>query len=211
MNKTAIIELEELIFQIKKKPANAARMMADIMGVLIGLKPAMMGTFDFDELYKFSYDHLATCLEKPGLKALFFKQSNLGTDKLEWIESIYISKDLKIAGQIHQEFEKLWQTMDDFGRVFALDEWKSTTIKIGKLLGYPQTAVEDFVDFSTNDEDVSYGERIRRVERNRYYAHSAKYEEQEYQEYDYKLNQAIAEFAPRTTQVLTSNQAKRWL
>lgn len=50
MDKDVIIELEEFIFQTKKKSDNAARMMADIIGVVIGLKSAMMGSFELDEL-----------------------------------------------------------------------------------------------------------------------------------------------------------------
>ena len=132
-------------------------------------------------------------------------------DGLKWHENVFVSKNLEIAGQTHELFEQLWQTMDDFGQVFAWDEWKDVTRKIGTILGYPKTAVDDFVNLKNNRDAISYESRLKRMERNRYYAHSAEYEEQEYREYDYKLNKAISELAPKTTDILANNQAKRWL
>jgi hypothetical protein len=42
MDKDKIIKLEDFIFQMEKKPLFAAGVMADIVGVLIDLKPAML-------------------------------------------------------------------------------------------------------------------------------------------------------------------------
>ena len=50
MDKNKIIELEDFIFKVKEKPGVAAGMMADIIGVLIDLKPAMIGDFSKNEL-----------------------------------------------------------------------------------------------------------------------------------------------------------------
>ena len=209
MDKITIIELEKLIFQIKKKPEGAARMMADIIGVLIGVKPVALGIVDSDEIPELrTRIQLKEYLEKLGLKALFFGRNGFDIDGPEWRENIFISKELKIAVQAHETFEQLWQTMDNLGQIFAPNEWRVATKKIGRLLGYPETAVDAFAD---NRENIVSEEHIRRIDRNRYYVHSAEHEEQEYYEYDYKINQAISELAPQATQVLTSNKAKRWL
>ena len=56
--------------------------------------------------------------------------------------------------------------------------WKSgekNTREIGKLLGYPKTAIDDFV----KNDDYDDEERTKRMKRNHYYTHSAKYEERE--------------------------------
>ena len=71
----------------------------------------------------------------------------------------------------------------------------------------PKTAIIDFI----KDDDIENKDRARRMERNRYYAHSAKYEDREFRLYDQKLNMAISNFAPKTAKLFTENKEKRWL
>lgn len=79
-------------------------------------------------------------------------------------------------------------------------------VMLGKSC-YPKTATNDFA----KDDDVNDSGRIERMKRNRYYAHSAKYEEEEFRLYEQKLNRAISKLAPKTTENLTENKEKRWL
>ncbi len=100
--------------------------------------------------------------------------------------------------------------MDDYGQIYAPEEWQNATIKLGKLVGYPDTAVMAFAD-SASERDINSRERAERMRRNRYYAHSAEYEEQKYETYDLKLNQAIAELAPKTAEIYANDKTKKWL
>ena len=207
MDKKAIIELENYYFKVKIEPVIAASDMADMIGVLIGLKPAMMGSFVLKEYEKLKISEFDELLNKLGLRRVYFRHSfNYGNEMLTY-EYYCISKKLKIAKQTKEAFEKLWSLLDENGETTNERSWARTTKKIGKLLGYPKTAVLDFA----KDHDIENKERIARMERNRYYAHSAKYEEEEYRAYDQVLNKAISRYAPKTAEVLTKKTKKRWL
>lgn len=47
--------------------------------------------------------------------------------------------------------------------------------------------------------------------RNRYYAHSEKFEDDEFREYDLPLNQAILRYLPRIAKSMQADLKKRWL
>ena len=207
MDNATLAKLENLVFEAKKKPAAAANTTADIIGVLVGLKPAMVGYFDFDEYHNFPVEEFIELLEKINLKVLFFKRSRIGLNDSKWEEQIYISSSFELAVKTHNAFEELWNTMDDHGQIFDFQKWTNATREIGRLLGYPETATEYFISHrNTNDEN-----RRKILARNRYYLHSPEHEEEEYQSYDFKLNQAVAELAPKTAEIFTSDKNKRWL
>ena len=208
MNKETIIELENFIYQVKKQPNAAASMMTGIIGVIIGLKPAMIGNFTTEEFSTLPYDQFQEMLDSLYLKPLFFHQSISGKTGISWIENIFISKDLITALKTHEAFENLWGTMDDVGRIFAPEMWNESSRQIGELLGYPKTATEYYIK---NIEIEDSEEDTKRMARNRYYIHSPKHEKQEFEDYDLKLNQAIAELAPKTASILTGEAGKRWL
>ena len=210
MNKQTIIELEELIYQIKKRPIHAAHTMSDIIGVIIGLKPVTITSFDLDEFSDSSYNQFVELLKRLGLEALFFKKSLIELGKVKWVEYVFISSAQELTVKAYNAFDELWNTMDDYGQIYALEKWRDATIKLGKLVGYPKTAVMAFAD-SINEQDANPQERINRMKRNRYYAHSAEHEEQEYEAYDLKLNQAIAKLAPKTAELFANEKTKKWL
>ena len=207
MDKDKIIKIEDFIFQIKKKPLAAAGVMADIVGVLIDLKPAMIGGFEEDELKNFRFEDFDKLLDDLGLKKVYFENHYYVNGKKLTDRDFCISKKIRLAKQTHKAFVKLWSTMDNAGEILNHKKWVKTTRKIGKLLGYPKTAIKDFV----KETDIDNDDRIERMKRNRYYAHSAKYENDEFRSYDQILNRALADFAPKTTALLSKNTEKRWL
>ncbi|MBR3256418.1 hypothetical protein IKG10_01980 [Candidatus Saccharibacteria bacterium] len=209
MNERAIIELEELIYQIKKRPLQAANTVADIIGVVIGLKPTTITTFELNEFSDSSYNQFVELLKRLGLEALFFKKSLIESNEVKWVEYVFISLDQALAVKAYDAFEELWNTMDDYGQIYASEKWQDATIKLGKLVGYPDTAVMAFAD--SNNRDINSRERVERTRRNRYYAHSTEHEQLEYETYDLKLNQAIAKLAPRTAELYANDKTKRWL
>ncbi|MBR2708725.1 hypothetical protein IKE98_00070 [Candidatus Saccharibacteria bacterium] len=203
----AIIELEKYYFKVKIEPRIAAPDMADMIGVLIGLKPAMMGDFVEKEYEKLKISDFDRLLRNLGLKAVYFRHSFNYGDEMVSYEYFCISKKRRLAKRTKKAFEKLWSLLDENGETSYRKKWMKITKKIGKLLGYPKTAVLDFV----RDTDVENEERRARMERNRYYAHSAEHEEEEFKAYDLVLNKAISLYAPKTAEVLTKNPKKRWL
>lgn len=207
MDKNKIIEIENFIFRVKKKPLVAAGMMADIMGVLIDLKPAMIGGFEEDEFKSFRIEDFNKLLDDLGLERVYFENHYYVNDKKNTDKDFCISKKIRLAEQTHEAFVELWSTMDNVGEVLNHKKWLITTRKIGKLLGYPKTAIDDF----TKETDIDSEDRIERMKRNRYYTHSAKYENDEFKLYDQRLNKALANFAPKTTALLSKNIEKRWL
>lgn len=206
MDNEAIKELESIIFDAKEKSGTAAEAMSGILGVLIDLKPVTATSFSIDEFMRFQQDELVQLLNSLGLKILFFSGKWFNKDHYEWVEYAYISKDMVLARRAHEAFERLWGTMDEIGQIFDPETWIDATEQIGGLLGYPKTAIDYYIN-STNNDDIK--ERAERVRRNRYYAHSAEFEEQEYQTYDLRLNQAITEFAPKTAAYFSSEEDER--
>jgi hypothetical protein len=207
MDKDKIIKLEDFIFQMEKKPLFAAGVMADIVGVLIDLKPAMLGFFAENELKNFKIEDFDKLLNDLGLKRVYFEKHNYLNGKNLTKKGFCISKKTRLAKQTHKAFFKLWSTMDDRGEILDQRKWTKVTKKIGRLLGYPKTAIDEF----TKERDIDNKNRIERMNRNRYYAHSAKYENDEFRSYDQKLNRALADFAPKTAALFSKDTEKRWL
>ena len=202
--KEKIIELENTIFSIRKKDLHAASFMADLIGVIIDVKPAMLGAIYDCELKNTS--DIATL--KQALNELGLQMLPVHGNKLyDNFTNIYIAKNLRTAKKLSHAFEKLWSSMDHSGKVLSQRKWQKYHKKIGLMLGYPKTAVLDFI-VETNIEDEK---RMARMARNRYYAHSERFEDEEYMAYDLKINHAIAELAPKTAKVFSSNKEKRWL
>lgn len=207
MDKDKIIELENYLFSAKIKPPVAASIMAEIIGVLIDLKPAMLGGFTEKEFNNYKDEDLDKILHELGLECVHSEHLYNVNGEEKVCKDFYVSKKKKLAEKTHQSFVELWPTIDDNGEIIDHKKWAKATTKIGKLLGYPKTAIKEFVE----ERDIENEDRMKRMERNRYYAHSAKYEEKEFRQYDLKLNKAISEFAPKTTAIWIEDKEKRWL
>lgn len=207
MNSDTVAKLEDIVFGIKKKPETAAQTVADIIGVLVDLKPAMISGFEEYELDDSKIKEFDETLAELGLEKVYFENSYLLGDKKMMVTSFCISKKMSLAEQTRKAFTTLWTTMDEKGTILDREKWVETTREIGELLGYPKTATEEFI----KEDDLDNKDRVERMKRNRYYIHSAKHEDEEFAAYDQKLNKAISELAPKTTNVLTSKKEKRWL
>lgn len=203
------IALENYIFTHSTEPDRAAYMMASIIGVYIDVKPAAAEDFSSKEMEDINPGDLIDLLKPLGLRAIFFHDVYPENNKIEWIQYVYISKDVTTAAKLHQEFKNLWGSMDNYGQTLDESKWQSATRKIGSLLGYPDTAVEHFAN--NTDADIDDPDRIARMKRYRYYIHTAEHEDDEFKAYDLKINQAIAKYAPKTTAELTKDPHKRWL
>lgn len=207
MDKAKVIELENFIFQSRSKVGTAASMISDFVGVMIGVKPVASEYFTAEEFSELDFEHLINLLNQVGLKPLFFKRDYVYMGKLTWIEDVYVSRDIKTILNLREYSEKLRHSMDDIGQIFNQALWEESSREIGKLLGYPDTAIDYFI----SNQDINDEERQKLVERNRFYVHSPEHEEQEYQAYDRKIYQALSDYAPKTAKLFSENKSKRWL
>ena len=204
MNKDLIIKLENYLFEHKNKLRVAAYMMADFLGVMIGVKPAAINHLEAKELLGISLIEFNELLNQANLKALFFKQEYISMGKLSWVEDIYVSHDTKTAYMLHQAFAKLRSSMDDLGQTFDQKAWEESSREIGQLLGYPATAVEYFIA----EQDIENKERQQLMDRYQFYVHSPKHHEEEYRAYDQKIFQAVRDYAPRTANILLPSKTE---
>ena len=68
MNQEIITKLEDYIFKYKIKPSTAASMMADLIGVMIGIKPSAIGHFEAEEFSNIDPDEIFELLNQAGLR-----------------------------------------------------------------------------------------------------------------------------------------------
>ena len=182
MDKNQIAQFESYVFETLNSKIMAADFFADFIGVLIDVKPAMAWFYRKKYYPKLETREFQRMIKGLGLSVLPGRR-RLPMSKWPWAYErlFFISKDMETAEKLKAE--------------------------IGMLLGYPETAVKNFV----TETDYNNKERVERMKRNRYYAHSPEHEEEEYQAYDRKINEAIEEYAPKTKSVLTAEVGKRWL
>lgn len=127
-------------------------------------------------------------------------------------EFLYISFQKRICRELKSAYELM---MDSMRNGFVVDgkedEWTVATFKIGDLLGYPETAIIEYVSKNKNELYINSEEHLARIRRNRYYAHSEVFEEAEFKEYDLPMNLAIKKYLPRTATIMAADSTKRWL
>ena len=202
MDKNAITKLEDYIFKHKAKPGVAASVVAGIIGVMIGVKPATVFFFNADEFAELDPDDCKEAFKQAGLKALFFRHEYFESDKTTWIEDVYVARDVETADKLHQAFIKLQNTIDDMGQIYNQEGWGEASREIGHLLGYPKTAIEYFIA----NQDTEDEERKQLMGRYQFYTHSLKHHKEEYQAYDLKIYQALHDYAPRSAELLIGKQ-----
>lgn len=205
INRDAALKLEDYVFS-KIRERRAADFMAGVVGVLINIKPSMSEFFTEKEFAEFDPQEFLSLMDKLGLKCVVSHHSSYCAGHFRPSIDLSIAKDFKKAVKIKKEFETLWKTMDEFGQIVDTRGWKIATKRIGRLLGYPMTAVKDFL----KEEDIDNPNRQERMERNRYYAHSAKHEKREFLSYDRPINLAVEKYTKKTAEVLKENSDKRW-
>ena len=110
-----IAELENFIFENIGNQRVAAYRMSDLVGALIGLKPATAIIFHEKEIEKWDIDQFLKILQSLGLQVASYamdptKEFNLSRDDElygEKEEEFYISRDIKTAEQLHDAFGRM--------------------------------------------------------------------------------------------------------
>lgn len=225
MMEKKLLELEDFLLEFygEENIGLVISEAASILGVLIGIKPAALLVNDVmkDGRMLLDGDILKNILEELGIKitigdvSKFAVHNNIKrmTDSLyEGDEFIYISIDESLCDELKRNYSVVTD-LTEGGVVAEKDrnKWNEANLRVGKLLGYPETAVLEYIKTSGDSSYMKSEERRKRMARNRYYAHSEKFEDDEFREYDLPLNQAILKYLPRVANSMQADSKKRWL
>ena len=220
-----LLELEEFLLEFygEENIGLVISGAASILGVLIGIKPAALLVNDVMEDGRMLLDGgtLKNILEELGIKMTIGDVSKFAVHKnnkrmvdslYEGDEFIYISIEDSLCDQLMKNYLVVTD-LTEGGIVAEKDrnEWNEANLRVGKLLGYPETAVLEYIKTSGDASYMKSEERRKWMARNRYYAHSEKFEDDEFRKYDLPLNQAILRYLPRIANKIQADTKKRWL
>ena len=225
MMEKKLLELEDFLLEFYGEE-NIGLVISDaasILGVMIGIKPAALLVNDVMEDCRMLLDGdiLKNILEELGIKitigvvSKFAVHNNIKrmTDSLyEGDEFIYISIDESLCDELKRNYSVVTDLIE--GGVVAekdRNKWNEANLRVGKLLGYPETAVLEYIKTSGDASYMKSEMRRKRMARNRYYVHSEKFEDDEFRKYDLPLNQAILKYLPRIAKSMQADLKKRWL
>lgn len=180
-----IVEMENILFRSFEVERAAAHNTADVLGVLIGLKPAAMidepNGPDCDRFIKIMTDlnlHVITQPSEINYRGEIFRETVL-----------FLSRDAEITRQASECFAKLREALH-YSKASHPEVPRSLDRRFGELMGYPSTAVEYFLKRRYNNAPLGVI--------GKYYAHSPEHLKEEKELFDFKLDSAISRYTPRT-------------
>ena len=212
MMKKPLRKLEDFLYNFygEENKEIVCAVIACILGVLIGLKPATLLVNDVlsDGQMLLDNGEFEVLLSQLNLKMVIGSVSRFAKK----ITTRKISLKEELCLELKRYYEKMVSlSCNGVAMKGEEKEWTELTLKIGKLLGYPKTAVLEFVSKNEDEEYVKDANRMGRIERNRYYVHSEAFEDEEFEKYDLPLNLAIKQYLPRTAAIMQADSKKRWL
>ena len=209
MNRDALLRLEKLVFEFYwKRKTLATPFMTGVMGVLIDLKPAALLINDrFDDCKLLDNKRILEILNKLGVNLVREKLNKFSNEKIEYL---YLAKTARVCLELQKWHREFFNSVSESGEVLDKKVWAEANYQIGKILGYPETATLEYIRMQIEgiEKDDNYRSRMAR---NYYYMHSMKYENEEFEAYDLRLNLAVNEYLPVTTEIMQANLKKRWL
>lgn len=225
MMEKRLLELEDFLFDFygEENIKLIISVAASILGVLIGIKPTALLVNEVMEDGRMLLDNgsLLNILEELRLKIVisdvsrFTPPTNIKktlNSLYKGNEFLYISQDIKLCYELMENYSIVTDLMKD-GMVAEKnrEKWNEVNINVGKLLGYPETAILEYIEASSDELYFKSEKRREKMARNRYYAHSEKFEDDEFRQYDLPLNQAILKYLPRIAKIMQTDPKKRWL
>ena len=225
MMEKRLLELEDFLFDFygEENIKLIISVAASILGVLIGIKPTALLVNEVMEDGWILLDNgsLLNILEELRLKIVisdvsrFTPPTNIKktlNSLYKGNEFLYISQDIKLCYELMENYSIVTDLMKD-GMVAEKnrEKWNEVNINVGKLLGYPETAILEYIEASSDELYFKSEKRREKMARNRYYAHSEKFEDDEFRQYDLPLNQAILKYLPRIAKIMQTDPKKRWL
>lgn len=209
MNIDLLRELEGIVLDFyEKKKMMGVSFLTGVLGVLIDLKPAALLINDrFNNSKLLDNKRILEILSKLGVVLI---REELHKFDNEEIEYLYLAKTARASLELQKWHRRFFESVSETGGILDKKEWIEANCRIGKILGYPETATLEYIRMQIEgiEKDDNYRSRM---ERNYYYMHSARYENEEFEAYDLRLNLAVYEYLPVTAEIMQANIKKRWL
>ena len=209
MNIDLLRELEgEVLDFYQKKKMMGVSFLTGVLGVLIDLKPAALLINDrFNNSKLLDNKRILEILSKLGVVLI---REELHKFDNEEIEYLYLAKTARASLELQKWHKRFFESVSESGEILDKQVWIEANCRIGKILGYPETATLEYIRMQIEgiEKDDNYRSRM---ERNYYYMHSEGYENEEFEAYDHRLNLAVNKYLPVTAQIMQANTKKRWL
>ena len=209
MNIDLLRELEgEVLDFYQKKKMMGVSFLTGVLGVLIDLKPAALLINDkLNDSKLLDNKRILEILNKLGVDLVREKLNKFSDEEIEYL---YLAKTARECLELQKWHREFFNSVSESGEVLDKKVWAEANYQIGKILGYPETATLEYIRMQIEgiEKDNNYRSRM---ERNYYYMHSARYENEEFEAYDLRLNLAVNEYLPVTAQIMQVNTKKRWL
>lgn len=209
MNIDLLRELEGVVLDFyEKKKMMGVSFLTGVLGVLINLKPAALLINDrLNDSKLLDNKKIMEILNKLGVDLVREKLNKFSNEEVEYL---YLAKTVRVCLELQKWYREFFNSVSETGEILDKKEWIEANYQIGKILGYPETATSEYIRMQI--EEVKKDDNYRsRMVRNYYYMHSAKFENEEFEAYDLRLNLAINEYLPLTAQIMQANTEKRWL
>lgn len=209
MNIDLLRELEGIVLDFyEKKKMMGVSFLTGVLGVLIDLKPAALLINDrFNNSKLLDNKRILEILNKLGVDLVREKLNKFSNEEIEYL---YLAKTARECLELQKWHREFFNSVSETGEILDKKVWAEANYQIGKILGYPETATLEYIRMQIEgiEKDNNYRSRM---ERNYYYMHSAKFENEEFEAYDQRLNLAVNEFLPVAAQMMQANTKKRWL
>ena len=209
MNIDLLRELEGVVLDFyEKKKMMGVSFLTGVLGVLIDLKPAALLINDkLNDSKLLDNKRILEILNKLGVDLVREKLNKFSNEEIEYL---YLAKTARECLELQKWHREFFNSVSESGEVLDKKVWAEANYQIGKILGYPETATLEYIRMQIEgiEKDNNYRSRM---ERNYYYMHSARYENEEFEAYDLRLNLAVNEYLPVTAEIMQANIKKRWL
>ena len=209
MNIDLLRELEGVVLDFyEKKKMMGVSFLTGVLGVLIDLKPAALLINDkLNDSKLLDNKRILEILNKLGVDLVREKLNKFSNEEIEYL---YLAKTARVCLELQKWHREFFNSVSETGKILDKKVWSEANYQIGKILGYPETATSEYIRMQIEgiEKDDNY---LSRMERNYYYMHSVKYENEEFEAYDLKLNLAVNEYLPVTAEIMQANLKKRWL
>ena len=209
MNIDLLRELEGVVLDFyEKKKMMGVSFLTGVLGVLIDLKPAALLINDkLNDSKLLDNKRIMEILNKLGVDLVRERLNKFSNEEIEYL---YLAKTARMSLELQKWHREFFNSVSESGEVLDKKVWAEANYQIGKILGYPETATLEYIRMQIEgiEKDNNYRSRMAR---NYYYMHSARYENEEFEAYDLRLNLAVNKYLPVTAQIMQVNTKKRWL
>lgn len=185
----------------EKTPESDLEAIAEIVGVIIGLKPASLHTLELSPIGLRNLQTIIANLKLFSLAERLPTEHNTASNRT--LYDIFISRTASAAQELRNTLRS-WQAL---GSLYSPED-QELNLQLGRLLGYPETATKH----------VTFGPRTPEgtpcfhpgSDRDRYYVHSPNHYADEYRHFEDILHPALTKLCPTTAQIMRQNTSMNW-